>query len=235
MSSLALRVLALSTMLIDHLGFVFYPLLPLPVFLAMRVVGRLSMPIFCFLIAEGYYHTRSVGRYIGRLILLAVVAELPYDRVFSGGQSWFNIVDQNVLFTLALGLLAIHMCDAFLLRGARGSALLSVMLCAGLAQFMRAGYGMFGVLFIFVFYCFRDRPARKAAAFLGLCLTFGLFEYLAEGVDLYWAVVLAGAAAAILPILFFNGQRGRGGKLAQSVFYLFYPVHLALLALFAPI
>jgi hypothetical protein len=193
------------------------------------------MPIFCFLIAEGYFHTRGVRRYLGRLLLLALASEMPYDRVVSGGRSWFDFAGQNVLFTLALGLLAIHMCDVFLARGGRGPALLSVLLCAGLAQLMRAGYGMFGVFFIFAFYCFRDRPTQKAVAFLALCLTFGLFSYLTEDVPPYWALGLSGAAVAILPILCFNGRKGRSGKLAQNAFYLFYPAHLTVLALFSPL
>ena len=244
MSSLVLRTLAILTMLTDHLGVAYgWSLLdPLsdPVYIGMRLIGRLAMPIFCFLIAEGLFHTRSASRYAGRLLLFAFLAEIPFDWCFSQGARLFDWEGQNVFFTLFLGLLAIWLYDRFALKGQYLLSLMSLLLCAFLAELIRSDYGMFGVLFVFVFYCFRDRPVPRTWAFAGVCLLMGVNYYLtARWPDPVSAVLMCCAAAAALPIWLYNGQKGRigkkdrGGRVLQIAFYAFYPVHLTLIALLA--
>jgi len=236
---MALRTLAILSMLSDHLGFALYGALPEPVCVGMRLAGRLAMPIFCFLIAEGLFHTRSVSRYAGRLLLFGVISEIPFDLCFSRGAAAFNWGEQNVFFTLFLGLLAIYLCDRFALRGQYGLSLLAVLLCAFLAELIRADYGMFGVLFIFVFYIFRASPKARMWVFAAVCLLLGLYYWFTPPApfdppkDPVWAVTLCCAAFAALPVWLYNGKKGRGGRAAQIAFYAFYPVHLLLIALFA--
>ena len=74
-----LKLIACITMLIDHIGAVFFPSLIL-----LRIIGRLSFPIYCFLLAEGAAHTKHAPRYALRLLLCALISELPYDLAFSG-------------------------------------------------------------------------------------------------------------------------------------------------------
>ncbi len=238
MSSLALRVLAIVTMLIDHVGYALEPVAAGHAQLkaavtVMRLIGRIAMPIFCFLIAEGYFHTRDVRRYAGRLLLFALVSEIPFDLFGTSGAQWFRWSNQNVFFTLLLGLLAIHLFDTFALRNRRVLALVSLLGCAALAVLFETDYNMFGVLFVFIFYCFRTQPVPKAAAFCVASVLLGLFHYLSGG-SLSFALILACAAFAIIPILLYNGQRGRGGKVLQFIFYAFYPAHLTLIVLILP-
>lgn len=235
MSSLALRIFAIVCMLIDHLGFALSPVLPLGVTLIMRLIGRLAMPLFCFLIAEGYFHTKSVQKYAGRLLLFALVSEIPFDLFSSMGSSWMNWSEQNVFFTLLLGLLGIHLFDTFALKGKRVLSLLGVLACASLAQLFSSNYGMFGVLFVFVFYCFRTQHGLRALSFCFACLLLGAFTFLVENSAWEWSLVLSFAAAAIVPISLYNGKKGRGTWLTQYLFYLFYPVHQVLIVLFLPL
>lgn len=72
---------------------------------AMRLVGRVAFPLFAFMIAEGAAHTRDRRRYALRLLLLAVISEIPFDLVAGG--TWLFPADQNTVFTLLLGLLAV--------------------------------------------------------------------------------------------------------------------------------
>ena len=76
---------------------------------AMRLVGRVAFPLFAFMIAEGAVHTRDRRRYALRLLLLAVISEIPFDLVAGG--TWLFPVDQNTVFTLLLGLLAVWVGD----------------------------------------------------------------------------------------------------------------------------
>ena len=96
LNSLHLKLLAVVTMLIDHMGFTLFPHA-----VWMRAVGRLAFPIFCFLIAEGCAHTHDKKRYAGRLLLFAVLSELPFNLMCSG--QWISWNYQNVLWTLLIG------------------------------------------------------------------------------------------------------------------------------------
>lgn len=79
----ALKLLACLTMLIDHIGAIFFPGLQW-----MRLIGRISFPLYAFLLSEGVYHTRNARQYALRLILILVITELPYDLLFRGELTW---------------------------------------------------------------------------------------------------------------------------------------------------
>ena len=232
MTSMALRSLALVTMLVDHLGYALGPvLLGDTAYLGMRLVGRLAMPIFCFLIAEGFFHTKSVGRYAGRLLLFGLVSEIPYDLFCTNGGSYFDFTQQNVYFTLLLGLTAIWLFDFFAGRNLKPLSLLAVFACAAAAQLALTDYGMFGVALVFVCYCFRDNRNVRCVAIVVTCLLMGASRFLDPLNGSTWPIVIACAAVAAIPIYLYNGQPGRRGKGAQLAFYAFYPLHLLLITL----
>ncbi len=171
----------------------------------LRLVGRLAFPIFCFLLVEGFLHTRSVKSYALRLGAFALLSELPFDLAF-GGTLW-NPGYQNVFFTLLLGLGGM----AALRRFGESSPLgfLMALGCAALAQLIHADYGAFGVVLILIFYLFRDR--KKLRALVG-------------SIALIWEVT---APLAFLFIHRYNGERGRLG--GRYFFYWFYPAHILVL------
>lgn len=210
MSTFVLKLIAVISMLIDHTGAVLFP-----EEVWFRIVGRLAFPIFCFLIAEGYTHTRNVKRYAFRLFLFALLSEIPFDLLFF--DSWFDISGQNVFFTLFLGLCAVWVADILKSRWP-----VPAFLCAGLfaaaAQLLCTDYGAFGVALIVAFFLCRDKDFLKTAAFLLLNTGDALLND--SMVQLY-------AAPAVLPILLYNGKPGK--YRLKVFFYLFYPCHLLIL------
>ena len=177
----------------------------------LRYIGRPAFPIFCFLLVEGFLHTKNVWKYAGRLALFALVSEIPFDLAFQG--EWLFMGYQNIFFTLLIGLLVmIAFQTAEEKMAAKPLRILceAVVLLAGyvLADVMHTDYGGLGVVCIMLLYIFRYN--RK-------------MQVLAGAAVFMWEIT---APLAFLPIYFYNGKRGMKMK---YFFYAFYPVHLLIL------
>jgi len=248
MSSLILKIIAVASMLVDHTGSVFERQLPefAPY---LRMFGRLAFPIFCFLIAEGYIKSRNVQKYALRLLVLAVLSEIPFDMMvgarIQNDPVFINYASQNVFFTLFLGLIAIWAIDfnTKLHRPWKGWSI--ALICMFLASLIRADYGIFGVAFIVVFSVFRGNHFRIILGFLGVLVVRYFLAHMGFHLgdmmigqpfistptprQLEWAAVnlLAGFS---LPLIFmYNGHRGYDNKVLKCGFYAFYPVHMTIL------
>lgn len=237
LSGAALKRLAVISMLADHFAVVFlengllyqmdhawaarpvdpavYGLL-LRVILGLRILGRIAFPVYCFLLVQGFLHTRHYGTYLRNLILFALISEIPFDVAVMG--TLFEPEVQNIYWTLAIGLAGLQFMRRTerLAWEVRWFAWGAVMLAAGaVGQILRVDYGWAGTVLILVLYLARD---SRALLFLTVFL-FGLMTMPPE--------VLIGVAAAGLLICLYNGRRG---TIRHKLFYYwFYPVHLAAL------
>lgn len=223
-----LRCLAVFLMLLDHL---WAKLIPGSFW--MTYLGRLAFPIFAFQISEGFLHTADRKRYAKRLLLFALLSEIPFDLMY--GSTVFYPFHQNVMFTLLLGLLAVSAIDqARQVRTAR-AALRAALVLLGtllLAAVGMVDYGWRGVLTIVAFYALRDFPAAWLAQLAAMVLLniIGVRGLLLP--ILGWEFPTQGfAVLALLPIWLYNGQRGIGSRALQYGFYAFYPVHMLILYL----
>ena len=186
---------------------------------AMRLVGRVAFPLFAFMIAEGAVHTRARRWYALRLLLLAVISEIPFDLVAGG--TWLFPADQNTVFTLLLGLLAVWAGDlicgtgsgvSYGYREKTGDGGRKAAVPFGLAAYcLKTDYGFMGVLLIVILYTLRTEPQLRTA----VCIVFLFCMYM----DFYGAA----ACVAIFLIKRYNGEKGSG---SGRIFYLFYPLHL---------
>lgn len=209
-----LKVLACVTMLIDHIGAVFFPQ-----FQWLRIIGRLSFPIYCFLLAEGVHYTRNPLKYGLRLLLVAILAELPYDLLFYGQFTWSH---NSVMVTLLLGF-----CAGIGIKKVPGWWKLFVPLPFILSgRYLGGSYGMYGVAMIVMFQLLRDIPYAKAAQLLLMVLlSLRMAGFPGRiGVQIY-------AIAAMIPIALYSGEKRSRSKAMQWAFTLFYPVHIVILLL----
>lgn len=206
-------------MLLDHIG-----LSLLPGFPVLRLLGRVSFALYCFLLVEGYIHTRSRRAYLTRLLFFALLSEIPFD-LFLFAQP-FNLLEQNVLFTLSLSLIALWIADTYG-KNAALSMVLMLALCLT-AMLSRLSYAWLGILLCLCFYAYRDRPLARAAGFAGLELLYS-FSLLCAGETLAWAAMNLFSLAALAPISLYN--RTSGPRALRPLFYAAYP--LSLLALYA--
>lgn len=206
-------------MFIDHAGLALFPSIG-----AFRCVGRLAFPLYCFLIAQGFSHTRDVRAYARRLLLLALVSEAPFDLLIFGRIS--SAMEQNVVFALLLGLLAL--CAVRMLKGKpllSAMAVFALMLVAMAAQ---VSFGWLGVALCLAFHYARGDRLKQA---LFAVLLPGLYALtlLFSGVSHSWVMVSLCACLSALPILLYNGKPGPRNRGLSFAFYAAYPLHLCLL------
>lgn len=203
LNSFQLKCIAIVTMVIDHVGAILFPQQ-----IIFRYIGRLSFPIFCFLLVEGFFHTGNVKKYMFRLGMFALISEIPYDLAFSGTVLEFS--RQNVFFTLLIGLIMMYVVSRtnnIMIKN------IYLVLAMWAAQTIASDYGYKGILLIVVYYYFRENLLTKTI--LG-----SLWNFI-------WNSSVQGyGALASVPIMLYNGEKGRSMK---YLFYAFYPVHLLIL------
>ncbi|TGY96857.1 hypothetical protein E5329_07635 [Petralouisia muris] len=200
LSGFALKWIAMLSMLADHTGAVLFPQ-----YIQLRMIGRIAFPIYCFLLAEGAVHTRNIRKYEMRLLLFALMSEIPFDLAFSSGM---NFRHQNVFFTLFLGLVVV---EQYQKNRDKLSSFLIFVIVMLLAEFLNTDYGAAGVVFILIFYLLYQYTLGKQAAFA------------AANFLMYQGGIQAYAGFAVIPMLLYNGKRGPSMK---YLFYAFYPLHL---------
>ena len=212
-----LKCVACVTMLLDHIGAVFVP------GYTLRIIGRISFPLFCFLLAEGAARTRSPGRYALRLGLSAVLSELPFDLIFYGGFTWQH---QSVMVTLLIGLVTVRS------MGKLGKYQL-VPLAVGcmLAELLHTDYGGFGVALIGLFALAANHPHPHLIRVLGTAAVFWLMNSVRIPVLGVGIPIQLFGLLALIPIRLYSGRKATASRAVQWGFYLFYPVHLLMLLL----
>ncbi len=217
MTSTDLKIVAITSMLIDHVGAVFFPQL-----LWLRLIGRIAFPIFAFLIVEGYVHTKDFNKYMTRLFIFALISEVPFDYAFTG--KIFSASHQNVLFTFVLGLIILYFIDNSKSEIIKGLVFLGVF---SIAYITNVDYSIYGLLMILIYYVHRDKKLLKYVLIILVNLLIAGLMIVETRLSLF-TLSQAFAFLAIPFIIMYNGKRGRNMK---YLFYAFYPVHLAVIGL----
>ena len=179
------------------------------------LAGRIAFPIFCFFLVQGILLSGDYKKQIQRLLLFALIAEVPFDLGLFGQIFYWD--HQNVLFELALGAATVvgikKILDGNKKRKQAYAAALFIA-AAILAEVLKFDYGLAGIIAMVLFYLACNDRRRT--------MMMGIFAFLFEA-SLYGTVYLS------LPLIYqYNGKRGRGGR---WFFYIFYPAHLLALYL----
>ena len=233
-SSFMLHILAMLFMLCDHIWATIYSSE------ILTCIGRLTFPIFAFMCVEGYFYTKNFKKYILRIFLFACISEIPFNLMYAG-----NIIypfHQNVLWKFLIGLLFIKLMEKIIEKDFNlfifwililGIFLLTYIL----GNLLMIDYYGYGIWMMFIFFFFRERTLRN---FLLQLFWLGLinFRYLGSycyGVDLFgfeFQIAQQGLAIlSLIPIWLYKGKQGYHNKWIQYSFYIFYPIHMLILAL----
>lgn len=216
MSAFVLKIIAIITMFIDHIGYIFSN----GKISYFNYIGRLAFPIFAFQISEGYLHTKNLKKYFLRLFLFALISQIPfmlYEKIITDK---FSL---NVFFTLFLGLTSIFIYDKCKYKFLGILAGIAIGL---IAQLLHCDYGFFGISIILIFYIFKNN-------FINASIFFTLATAIRYSIPIikygFYPVFIYLFLCTCIPLIFIAGYNGKKGKDTKYLLYFFYPIHLLLI------
>ena len=238
-----LKVIAMVCMFIDHVGYCLFPNI-----IWFRVIGRVAFPIFAFLIAEGAFYTKSPVKYMLRLLLFALISEIPFD-LMTAPYNWhamtalkayrFGSVEvlsiagpfaecfigyQNVMWTLLLGCICAN--AAYKSKNLL-FVLVTFFVCVFAAGYMSVDYGAYGVVFVFVCAMMRKQKGlMEIALFLLIFMYCSLYMFWQPSSPFTYARF--GEMISVVLILFYTGERGTTWELGRFAYW-FYPLHISVI------
>lgn len=217
MSSFQIKVLAIVTMLIDHIGLFFFPSTPI-----FRIIGRIAFPLFAFLIANGARYTKNINNYFYRLLGFAFISQIPFYLANSKvGESTNKL---NVFFTLSLGLLTIIVIRKYQKKWLWYLALVFASLIAFILNF---DYQIVGILSVVGFYLFFENPFKIILLQMLLFALPTVFYSLYFYPKSTWQIMVENmyfAPFALLALVFIFLYNGKEGPKMKYLFYLIYPL-----------
>ncbi|MFV0519807.1 MAG: TraX family protein [Lachnospirales bacterium] len=225
MPSRTLKIIALLTMALDHIGALYE-------IEALRVIGRIAFPLFAFMIAEGMYFSRNKLNYIKKLFIFAIISEPFFNLFFNkisfisneGFMNFVNVDHQNVFFTLGFGAL---MCYISTLNiDSIKKAIYFILICI-VATIIKQDYFLIGSVYIYFLFIFRNKYGYVAIT----TFVFTVCVYI--GLPIYY---LIGTLSSLIFIKLYNGEKGsfkniKYNVIFQNFTYIFYPLHLLLLSI----
>jgi len=203
-------------MTIDHVGYMLFPDIEI-----LRWIGRIAMPLFCFLIAFGATKTRDITKYFLRLFAFAIVVQIPFN-IFEYG-TVFAFYNWNIFFTLSVGVLCIMLIKKFI----PVVAVMYVVCVLVVASILPMDYGMAGVLLIVLFYLALSHSllALKITATLSVIIFNILLIYLGSATFQWFSLL------AVPFIILFSPQKLKISKIEKWSFYIYYPLHFIIIYL----
>ncbi|MBQ7801700.1 MAG: conjugal transfer protein TraX [Oscillospiraceae bacterium] len=229
----SIKVIAIIAMTIDHLAWMLFPGYPrefLPI--VLHIIGRLTCPIMCYFVAEGYHYTKDVNKYTGRLFLFAFISHFAYVFASANFVDWKSfipfyygdVLDQtSVMWSLAWGLVMLRVVDSGRI-GQKVKVVLIILIC--LLSFA-SDWSCIASLCILAFGTNRGN-FKKQMLWMVFYVAIYAVVY-AAAIDEVYGLIQMAVVFAIPILALYNGQRGRNpqiNKIMKWSFYLYYPLHL---------
>ena len=212
MSSFIIKIIAIISMFLDHTGIIFdidY----------LRIVGRLSFPLFAFQAVNGYLNTKNYKRHMNKLLIFSIISQVPYILFIITTKREFSL---NIMFTIYFALASIFLYEKV---KNKKLSLLIVFLISYLGSVIDIDGGMWAILFIFSFYYFKDNKVLRNISFIFFSIIKYIFLFIWYK-SFYYLFLIIGTICSLIPISLYNKKEGI--KL-NYFFYLFYPLHFIIL------
>lgn len=233
-----LKFIAIAAMTADHIAWLLfpgYPTDPLPIIL--HIIGRLTCPIMCFFIAEGYHYTRDVKKYTARLFVFAVISHFAYLFASNDFVDWHsfvpfyygNILNQtSVIWSLAWGLVLLRVANNGKI-GMPAKVILTLLICV---VALPSDWSCIASLCVMSIGMNRGEPKKQIAWCMLWAAVYAVVYFFA--IDRIYGLIQLCVALAIPLLFLYNGKRGKSQKIngfMKWLFYLYYPLHLLVIGL----
>jgi len=247
-----LKIIAIVGMVLQHAAIILEEVIPYAIQIPMHLAGGLTFPILAFFLIEGFKHTSNVKKYILRILVFAIISQVPY--VIAYGTPWF--MPLNIMFILSMGLIMLHLYDHMKSRGGFWALFVIFLLVSFIIE-----WGIVGILMIWMYKVIKDEKKRTFWPAMMAALTNGILGLLAmAGVAMFRAMpdymandpgmaelaelmepftvemmslTVFFALGNVLAIYFIKKYSGERGKGMKYLFYVIYPLHFVVLALIA--
>lgn len=238
LNSNQLKLIAIIAMTVDHIAWAMfdgYPRALLP--LVMHIIGRLTCPIMCYFIAEGYHYTRNINKYTFRLFAFAFVSHFAYifaSNDFVDFKSFIpfyygNFLNQtSVMWSLAWGLVMLRIADSKRIKSIY-KVLLVILICI---ITLPSDWSCIAALCIMAIGTNRGNFCKQMSWMIFYVALYSLVYFFA--IDKVYGILQMGVVLSIPVIAMYNGKRGKNPKINKFMkwfFYIFYPVHLFVIGL----
>lgn len=233
-----LKLIAIIAMTVDHIAWAMfdgYPTALLP--LVMHIIGRLTCPIMCYFIAEGYHYTRNINKYTLRLFIFALISHFAYifaSNDFVDFRSFIpfyygSFLNQtSVMWSLAWGLVMLRIADSKRIK-LINKVLLVILICI---ITLPSDWSCIAALCIMAIGTNRDDFRKQMFWMIFYVALYSLVYFFA--IDKVYGVLQMGVVFSIPVIAMYNGSRGKNPKFNKFMkwfFYIFYPAHLFIIGL----
>ena len=228
MTVFILKIIAMISMVLDHVKYA----IPSTRCFPTEYFGRLALPIFAFLISEGFVHTHNRYKYMLRILIFAIISQIPFY-MFAKILA-HNNVRFNVLFTFEMALIGLSIIDFFkeykgMLKWLKYLIVLtSLSLILVFAYYIHPDYSWYGVACVWLFYIFRNNKLLISISFIMLNIAYYYIKVKEIGVAFSKKTYLS-MIFSILPLVFVLLYNGKQGKKFKYFFYVFYPLHFIIL------
>lgn len=238
LNSNQLKLIAIIAMTVDHIAWAMfdgYPTDLLP--LVMHIIGRLTCPIMCYFIAEGYHYTRNINKYTFRLFAFAFVSHFAYifaSNDFVDFKSFIpfyygNFLNQtSVMWSLAWGLVMLRIADSKRIKSIY-KVLLVILICI---ITLPSDWSCIAALCIMAIGTNRGDFRKQMSWMIFYVALYSLVYFFA--IDKAYGILQMGVVLSIPVIAMYNGKRGKNPKINKFMkwfFYIFYPLHLFVIGL----
>ena len=237
LDSNAIKIIAIVAMTIDHIAWAVFPGYPKEVLpMVMHIVGRLTCPIMCYFIAEGYHYTRDINKYTLRVFLFAIVSHFAY--IFASTDYvdvksfipfyYGNVLNQtSVMWSLAWGLVMLRVVMSEKIQSNLLNVGLVVLIC--LVSFP-SDWSCVAALCIMAIGANRGNFKAQMSWMILYVTIYSLVYFFA--LDKVYGLMQMAVVLSIPVIYLYNGKRGKNPKMNKFMkwfFYLYYPVHLLII------
>lgn len=239
LDSNAIKIIAIIAMTIDHIAWMLFPGYPSEIIpIILHTIGRITCPIMCYFIAEGYHYTKNIDKYTGRLFIFAFVSHFAYiffSENFVDCRSFIpfyygEILNQtSVMWSLAWGLVMLRVVNSKKINRDITKTLLVILIC--IISFP-SDWSCVASLCILAFGTNRDNFKTQMLWMIFYVAIYSIVYFFS--IDKIYGILQMSVVLSIPVLFMYNGKRGKNqtaNKIMKWSFYIYYPLHLFIIGL----